>query len=111
VGIVLVVVGLALGFLGLSQLMRAHTPPNPHEPTTALVTDGPYRFSRNPIYLGFLLSYLGFTALAGTFWGLILLPFLLWTVTHAVIHAEEQYLEGTFGEKYAAYVSRVRRWL
>ncbi len=55
----------------------------------ALVTAGPYRYSRNPIYIGFLLIYLGFTLLAGTLWGLLLSPFLIGTVTQWIIHSEE----------------------
>jgi protein-S-isoprenylcysteine O-methyltransferase Ste14 len=76
-----------------------------------LVTTGPYRFTRNPIYLGFLLIYLGFTLLAGTLWGLLLSPFLIGTVTQWIIHAEEAYLGRKFKEDYKAYSSRVRQWL
>jgi protein-S-isoprenylcysteine O-methyltransferase Ste14 len=109
-GGLLVTAGLFLGGSAISQMTKAHTSPDPHQPTTALVTEGSYRFTRNPIYLGFLLIYLGFTLLAGTLWGLIASPFLLWTILHAVIHAEEDYLESKFGEQYTAYRSRVRRW-
>jgi protein-S-isoprenylcysteine O-methyltransferase Ste14 len=107
----LVTTGLFLGGSAISQMTRAHTSPDPHQPTTALVIQGPYRFTRNPIYVGFLLIYLGFTLLAGTLWGLIASPFLLWTILHAVIHAEEDYLDRKFGEQYMAYRSRVRRWI
>jgi protein-S-isoprenylcysteine O-methyltransferase Ste14 len=110
-GGLLVAAGLFLGGSALSQMRKAHTSPDPHQPTTALVTSGPYRFTRNPIYLGFFLIYLGFTLLAETLWGVIISPFLLWTIIHAVIHAEEDYLEKKFGEQYTAYRSRVRRWL
>jgi len=92
-------------------MMKVHTSPDPREPTTAIVTGGPYRFTRNPIYLGFFLIYLGLTFLAGTLWGVIASPFLLWTVTHSVIHAEEIYLENKFGEEYTRYLSKVRRWI
>jgi protein-S-isoprenylcysteine O-methyltransferase Ste14 len=110
-GGVMAVAGLLLGGSAFSQMVMAHTSPDPHQPTTALVTGGPYRFTRNPIYLGFFLIYLGFTLLAGTLWGLLASPFLLWTVTHAVIHQEEVYLEGKFGDQYTNYKSRVRRWI
>ncbi len=103
--------GLLLAGSAVARMRRAHTSPDPHQPTTALVTEGPYRFTRNPIYLGFLLIYLGFTLLAGTLWGLLLSPFLIRTVTHAVIHAEEIYLDGKFGDVYRDYRSRVRQWL
>jgi protein-S-isoprenylcysteine O-methyltransferase Ste14 len=106
-----VLVGLALGGAAVSAMIRRHTSPGPYEPSTSLVTDGPYGFTRNPIYLGFLMIYLGFTWLAGTFWGLLLSPFLLATVTWAVIQPEEKYLGGKFAAAYSSYRSRVRRWL
>ena len=111
VGAVMVIVGFLLTGSAVSQMRKAHTSPDPHQAVTALVTNGPYRFTRNPIYLGFFLIYLGFTLLAGTLWGLIASPFLLLTITNAVIHAEEIYLDGKFGEEYKGYRSRVRRWI
>lgn len=110
-GGLMVAAGLFLGGSAVSQMTRAHTSPDPHQPATALVTEGPYRWTRNPIYLGFFLIYLGITLLAGTLWGLLLSPFLIWTVTNSVIHAEEVYLEKKFEEMYTGYRSRVRRWL
>ncbi len=106
-----VVGGLWLARSAVSQMMKAHTTPDPRTATTALVTAGPYRFTRNPIYLGFFLIYLGFTLLAGTLWGLLLSPFLLGTVTRSIIHAEEAYLKRKFKEEYTKYSSRVRQWL
>lgn len=100
VGGLAVVAGFLFGGSAFSQMRKAHTSPDPHQPVNALLADGPYRFTRNPIYLGFLLIYLGFTLLAGTLWGLIASPFLIWTITHAVIHAEEIYLNEKFGDIY-----------
>ncbi len=68
-GGVLVVAGFLLGTSAIREMRRMHTTPDPHQPVTALVTSGPYHFTRNPIYLGFLLVYLGFTLLAGTLSG------------------------------------------
>ena len=93
------------------QMRKSNTSVDPREPVTAFVTSGPYRFTRNPIYLGLFLVYLGFTLLAGTLWGLIASPFLIWTMTEAVIHAEEIYLTEKFGEQYKQYRSRVRQWI
>jgi protein-S-isoprenylcysteine O-methyltransferase Ste14 len=107
----MVILGFLLGVSAIAQMRRAHTSPDPRESVTALVTNGPYRFTRNPMYLGFFLIHLGFTFLAGTWWGLIVSPFLLWTVTYAVIHAEEIYLEGKFGGMYREYHSRAGRWI
>jgi len=109
IGGVLAIAGFLLVFAAVSQMGRARTPLDPREPVTTLVTGGPYRFTRNPIYLGFFLIYLGFSFLAGTLWGLIASPFLLGTVTGAVIHAEEAYLDAKFGEEYREYRSRVRQ--
>jgi protein-S-isoprenylcysteine O-methyltransferase Ste14 len=103
--------GVLLIISAFSMMRKSHTTPDPDQPTAALVVTGPYRFTRNPIYLGFFLIYLGFSFLAGTFWGILLSPFLLWTVTHAVIHAEEIYLENKFKDEYASYILRVRRWI
>ncbi len=111
VGGLMVIAGFLLAGSSISQMRQAHTSPDPHQTVTALVTGGPYRFTRNPIYLGFFLIYLGFTLLAGTLWGLIGSPFLLLTITSAVIHAEEIYLEDKFKDQYTSYKFRVRRWI
>ena len=110
-GGLLVIGGFLLCASALTQMRKVHTTPDPHQPTTAVVTTGPYRFTRNPIYLGFLLIYLGFTLVAGTLWGLLLSPFLVGTVTQWIIHAEEAYLDRKFESEYRTYRSRVRRWI
>lgn len=111
VGAVLLLGGFWLAGSGVSRMLRSHTSPDPAQPSTALVTDGPYRFSRNPIYLGFSLIFLGFALLAGTLWGLLLTPFLLVTITRLIVRAEERYLHGRFEQRYREYTSRVRQWL
>jgi protein-S-isoprenylcysteine O-methyltransferase Ste14 len=75
------------------------------------VAEGPYRFTRNPIYLGFTLVYGGVTALANSPWGALLLPFVLVLMQRGVIQREERYLERVFGEEYLQYKTRVRRWI
>ena len=110
-GGLLVIAAVPLVGLAASEMMKAHTTPDPHQPTTALVTRGPYRFTRNPIYLGFFLVYLGVTLLAGTLWGLLLSPFLIGAVTRWIIRAEEEYLGAKFKEEYRDYSSHVRRWV
>lgn len=110
-GAVLLVGGLSLGFTAIREMRRMHTTPDARQPVATLVTGGPYRFTRNPIYLGFLLIYLGITLLVGTLWGLLLSPFLIWTATRLIIHAEEDYLGSKFADEYRAYCSRVHRWV
>ncbi len=111
VGALALVAGLALAASAIAEMRKAHTTPDTSKPTTALVTGGPYRFSRNPIYLGFLLIYLGLTLLAGTIWGLILSPFLVGSITRSIIHAEEEYLRRKFETEYIQYSARVRQWV
>ena len=111
VGGVLLIGGVLLCGSAVGEMRKAHTTPDPHMPTEALVTSGPYRFTRNPIYLGFLLIYLGFTLLAGTLWGLLFSPFLIGTITRSIIHAEESYLERKFKAEYTRYFSSVRQWI
>jgi len=109
--------GIALLLLGLTAVpallafRRVNTSPEPWKPTTALVTTGPYRVTRNPMYLGFTLLYLGTTCWVNTLWPLILLPLVLVAMHYGVIIREETYLERLFGEEYLAYKRRVRRWL
>ncbi len=90
---------------------RAGTTPNPWKPTTALVIRGLYRFTRNPMYLGFAALYLGLTLLVNSVWPLVLFPGVIALVQTQVIAREEAYLETKFGEEYRAYKARVRRWL
>lgn len=95
----------------LLAFRRAGTRAEPWHPTTALVTTGPYRFSRNPMYLGFTLLYLGIGLLANSVWPLLLLPLVIVVMYFGVIVREEAYLERLFGDAYRSYRQRVRRWL
>ena len=111
VGIVLIALGLALVAPSAALFQRAGTNLAPHRPTTALVFTGPYRFTRNPIYVGFADIYAGAAVWSGTTWALILLPLVLVVIRRAVIAREERYLEATYGQEYLDYKARVRRWL
>lgn len=110
--------GLALGFIGFLlgaaaavEFGRAHTTLNPHGSVSKLVIAGVYRFSRNPIYLGFVLITIGIPLALDNFWGILFAPILLLFFNALVIRHEEAYLEKKFGDEYAGYRSRVRRWL
>lgn len=83
----------------------------PHHPVAALVTGGPFRLTRNPMYVGLAAVYSGTALLVGTWWPLTLLPLVLLAVDRLVIAREEPYLARAFGTEYAAYRRRVRRWL
>jgi protein-S-isoprenylcysteine O-methyltransferase Ste14 len=94
-----------------STLLRGHGTLNTTAPSHALVTAGPYRVSRNPLYLALVLLYRGLACLLGVVWALpLLLPLVVYTQV-GVIAREERYLERAFGDAYRSYRSRVRRWL
>ena len=109
--IALIVGGLAIEAWAGGLFRKAGTNVVPWSPSTALVTDGPYRFSRNPMYLGFAVTYLGLALGLESGAAMILLIPALALMSWGVIGREERYLEGKFGEDYRAYKSRVRRWL
>ena len=111
VGIVLIVLGAALMPPVLARFRRAGTPFNPHKPASALITDGPYRFSRNPAYVALTLWYLGIGFLLDNGWVLLLAIPLVFIMDRWAIPREEQHLEARFGEEYRNYKSAVRRWL
>ncbi len=81
------------------------------KPAATLVTGGPYRFTRNPMYVGLALTYAGLAVWLNLIWGLILLPVVLLVVDRYVISREERYLRRAFGQQYDDYAGRVRRWL
>lgn len=110
-GIVLISSAVVPGFLAFRKMRSTGTNVNPTQPTTALILEGPYRFTRNPIYLGMTLLYTGIAVLANTLWPILLLPGVLFVMTRGVIEREEAYLEQKFGEQYMAYKAKVRRWL
>jgi protein-S-isoprenylcysteine O-methyltransferase Ste14 len=108
--------GLALGgfimiALGTRLFVAAGTNIPPNLPTTALVVDGIYGRTRNPLYLGSTLVYLGLSVGAGSLWAIVLVVPLLWVLNVGVVAREEQYLERKFGDAYREYKARVRRWV
>lgn len=106
-----VLVGLALMAWGIITFRRERTAVYPNRPARLLVESGPYRRTRNPMYLGMTILYLGVTALMNSWWPLLLLPIVLWALMALVISREERYLAAEFGETYGAYRERVRRWI
>jgi protein-S-isoprenylcysteine O-methyltransferase Ste14 len=81
------------------------------KPTTVLVTEGPFRYSRNPIYLALTLLYLGVAFLVNAWWILLLVVPVLLVIRYGVIAREEVYLARKFGDAYRQYTTQVRRWL
>jgi protein-S-isoprenylcysteine O-methyltransferase Ste14 len=110
-GAMLAAGGFVMITIGTRLFAAAGTNVPPTLPTTALVVDGIYRRSRNPLYLGLILVYLGLGVAAGSLWAIGLLVPLLWVINVGVVKREERYLERKFGEAYRAYKARVRRWI
>ncbi len=110
-GLGLAALGFVLGVLALIEFKRARTTSNPKKPTQSFVTSGIYRYTRNPIYLGFVLILIGLPINMGNYWGIVLVWPLITFTNNMVIKHEEAYLEKKFKEQYAGYRSRVRRWL
>jgi protein-S-isoprenylcysteine O-methyltransferase Ste14 len=111
VGPLCVIIGVAFVAPAVASFVRAKTSVMPVRPTTALVETGPYRFTRNPMYVGFAFVYVGIALLANWLWAIAILPIVLIAVYATAIVPEERFLERTFGQDYAAYRSRVHRWL
>ncbi|MFN8411786.1 MAG: isoprenylcysteine carboxylmethyltransferase family protein [Anaerolineales bacterium] len=110
-GFGLIFLGFLCGVGAFLEFRKARTTLDPHGSVKVLVTNGIYRFTRNPIYLGFLFMVLGFPLNYGSLWGIIIAPFFIITINRMVIEKEETYLEKKFGEAYTSYKSKVRRWL
>jgi protein-S-isoprenylcysteine O-methyltransferase Ste14 len=103
--------GLALAIWAILTIRQAGTEIETTKPTTAIVSGGPFRFTRNPIYSGMLLGLVGLAVGFDTLWILgTLIPFYL-VIRYGVIAREEAYLERKFGQAYLGYKSQVRRWL
>lgn len=111
IALTLIVGGLMLDGWAAGLFRRRGTAVEPWKPSTVLIHDGPYRFSRNPIYLGFAISYVGLAIAMDSALALFLLLPCLAVVDQFVIQREERYLAAKFGADYDAYRGRVRRWL
>jgi protein-S-isoprenylcysteine O-methyltransferase Ste14 len=110
-GAVLMLAGAVLFPLSAREFQRAGTPVPARNPVTALVRSGPYRFSRNPIYVAFTLIQLGFAIWVNSVWVLVALVAVLALMNFSVIAREERYMEGRFGDEYRDYLRSVRRWI
>ena len=111
VSLPLIIGGLLLDGAAAGYFRRLGTAVEPWKPSTVLATDGLYRFSRNPIYLGFAITYVGLAIAMDSVLVLVVLIPCLFVVDRLVIQREERYLSAKFGADYEAYRARVRRWL
>jgi protein-S-isoprenylcysteine O-methyltransferase Ste14 len=111
IGILLIVLGTAIVPPVLLQFRRAGTAFDPHKPASVLITDGPFRFSRNPGYVALTLWYLGIGLVLNSAWILLLVIVPVFIMDRWAIPREERHLEEKFGQEYTQYKARVRRWL
>jgi len=111
IGLGLIIIALGFAFSAFNEFRKLQTTLDPHGSVKTLATNGVYKLSRNPIYLGFLLMVIGFPLYSGYYSGVIIAAFFLISMNRLVIEKEEAYLEEKFGEVYKNYKSKVRRWL
>jgi protein-S-isoprenylcysteine O-methyltransferase Ste14 len=110
-GAMVFILALALVACAIVTMTRAGSNVPTNLPTTTIVESGPYRFTRNPVYLGMFLGLIGLAIAFDNFWLLtMLVPFAV-VIRYGVVAREEAYLERKFGDVYRGYRSRVRRWL
>ena len=110
-GLAGMVAGAVLMRLGIREFRKAGTDFRPTEPTTRIITTGPFRFSRNPLYVSLTLIYLGIALAIDSAWVLAMVVPALIVMRYGVIAREERYLERKFGDTYLSYRNRVRRWI
>ena len=111
IGIFFIVTALLFLFKSLRQFFRTKNTVILIKPATSLQTTGIYSITRNPMYVGLALVYLGITGFIGNWWNTILFPLLLLIVQQYIIKPEENYLKHEFGQEYEKYKKAVRRWL
>ncbi len=111
IGAALLVAGMAMNVWGAYSLRKARTPINPYRATRTVVSTGAFAVSRNPLYVGLDVVFLGLCALVNSLWGPVFLMPLLVVMHYGVIRREERHLEVTFGDAYRRYRERVRRYL
>jgi len=110
-GVLLTLVAGLIVASALRALGRSKTTFDNRKPTTAIATDGAFRYSRNPMYVSLTLLYVGIASLINSLWILLLVLPLMVVIQRGVVKREEQYLERKFGAEYVSYKARVRRWL
>ena len=102
---------VGLGFWSVRIFRRSGQSENPWKPTPQIVERGPFRVTRNPMYLQMVLICTGIAIILWNVWVLVLTPLCAWVLQKFAIEPEEAYLEGKFGDAYLAYKRRVRRWI
>ena len=110
-GVIIIVAGLIFTVPAVRQFIKTHNTVVTVKSATSLQTSGIYAVTRNPMYTGLILEYLGLALIFGNWWTIILLPVLIISVSYLVILPEERYLTRAFGDSYTDYKNSVRRWI
>ena len=110
-GVLLISVAGPLVLSTVFVMRRAQTTFDVQKSTTSIVTEGPFRFSRNPAYLALTLLYIGIASLINSIWVLLMVVPTVIVMQRGVIEREERYLERKFGEEYLRYKEQARRWI
>jgi protein-S-isoprenylcysteine O-methyltransferase Ste14 len=111
IGAILLIISCAIAISAFIVLIRNKTPFDPAKPTIRIIKEGPFRFSRNPLYLSLIILYSGIAFLVFSIWLFISIPVLYLLLYFFAVKPEECYLSVKFGEEYEAYKNRVRRWI
>jgi len=110
-GLAIAALGFVLGILAFIEFRRVRAAQDPQKPFKGFVTSGIFRYTRNPIYLGFVFMLIGIPLNLGSYWGIILVWPLVTFINNMVIKHEEAWLEEKFKDQYQEYKFRVKRWL
>ena len=110
-GLIVLLAIPGLGYWAVRTMRGSGQSENPWKPTTEILDRGPFRFTRNPMYLQMLVACVGFAIILWNVWILLLTPLCAWVLDRFAILPEEAYLERKFGDVYLAYKRRVRRWI
>ncbi len=110
-GSMIFVLGLVLALSAIMRFRNAGNDPNPNVPVNDLVVDGPFRLTRNPMYVGLALVYAAIALWTASLWALLLLVVVMLVIRYGVIAREERYMTRRFGDAYLDYTKRVRRWI
>ena len=111
IAIIIITMGVVIAILARREFERSGTSVRPDRPTTTIIRTGPYRYSRNPLYLSLTLIQTGIGVWVNSLWVLLMIIPAVLTMRHGVIVREEKYLARKFGKEYMDYKASVRRWL
>jgi len=111
VGFLVFALGFVAALSAIARFRNAGNDPNPNVPVNDLVVDGPFRLTRNPMYVGLALVYVAIALWTASLWALPLLVVVMLVIRYGVVAREERYMTRRFGEAYLDYTKRVRRWI